>query len=57
MGDNGPSITKIDLKNETKIDGIDDAKFQELAAEAKAKCPISKALAGVPEINLDAKLL
>jgi osmotically inducible protein OsmC len=33
-----------------------DATFQRHAAEAKAGCPVSRALAGVPEITLDASL-
>ena len=51
----GFSITKIELTTEGTVPGIDDAKFQELAAGAKANCPVSKALAGT-EIILDAKL-
>ncbi len=51
----GFSITKIELTTEGTVPGIDDAKFQELAAGAKAGCPVSKALAGT-EITLDAKL-
>jgi osmotically inducible protein OsmC len=39
------------------VPGIDDAKFQEQAAAAKAGCPVSKALAAVPEITLNAKLV
>ena len=42
----GFSITKIELTTEGTVPGIDDAKFQELAAGAKANCPVSKALAG-----------
>ena len=34
------------------IDRIDDTTFQKIAAEAKANCPLSKALASVPEISL-----
>ena len=52
----GFAITKIDLETEAKIPGIDDAKFQELAAGAKAGCPISKALASV-EIELKSTLV
>jgi osmotically inducible protein OsmC len=37
-----------------KIPGVDDAKFQELAAKAKAGCPVSKLLKA--EITLDASL-
>lgn len=38
-----------------KVDGIDDARFQELATKAKNDCPISKALGNVA-ISLDASL-
>jgi lipoyl-dependent peroxiredoxin len=38
------------------VPGMDAAKFQELADISKKNCPISKALAAVPEITLDAKL-
>lgn len=38
------------------VPGIEDAKFQQLAQDAKANCPISKAL-GVIDITLDAKLV
>ncbi len=57
FGPYGPgfSISKIELTTEGVVPGIDDAKFQELAAGAKANCPVSKALAGT-EIVLDAKL-
>lgn len=37
------------------IPGIDPATFQELAARAKAECPVSKAL-GAIAVSLDAKL-
>ena len=40
--DDGFAITKSALTLRAKIPGIDDAKFQELAAKAKAGCPISK---------------
>lgn len=49
------AITKIELTLKAKIPGIDDAKFQELAAFAKANCPISKLLNA--EIVLDAQLV
>ena len=35
--------------------GLDDGAFVEEAEGAKANCPVSKALAGVPEITLDAR--
>ena len=52
----GPTITKIELECRATVPGLDDAKFQELAAEAKRKCPVSKALAAVPEVVLNAML-
>lgn len=52
----GPTITKIDLVTVARVPGLDEAAFQDAANAAKAGCPISKALAGVPEINLEATL-
>jgi osmotically inducible protein OsmC len=52
----GQGITKIALTVEGRVPGIDDAQFQEAANTAKENCPVSKALAGVPEITLDARL-
>ncbi len=51
--DNG-AITKSELTLRAKVPGIDDAKFQECAADAKANCPVSKAYNC--EITLDAAL-
>jgi len=56
LGD-GPAITLIELINETKVSGIDEAKFQEQVQAAKAGCPITKALAGVAKITVEAKLV
>ena len=53
----GFAITKIDLNTEAQVPGIDTAAFQKLAQDAKKGCPVSKALAAVPEISLTAKLL
>ena len=53
----GFTIDRIALTLKAKVPGIDDATFQKLAADAKANCPLSKALAGVPEITLQATLL
>jgi osmotically inducible protein OsmC len=51
-----PTITKIALVVAGKVPGIDDAAFQGYAAEAKAGCPVSRALAAVAEITLEASL-
>jgi osmotically inducible protein OsmC len=53
----GPAITDIELDTRVSAQGLDNAKLQELAAEAKAGCPISKALAGVGNIKLTATLV
>jgi lipoyl-dependent peroxiredoxin len=52
----GEGITKIALAVEGHVPGLDAAAFEEAAQDAKANCPVSKALAGVPEITLDASL-
>ena len=49
-------IDRIALTMEASVPGIDEAKFQEIAAAAKRDCPLSKALASVPEITLQATL-
>jgi osmotically inducible protein OsmC len=54
--DGAPTITKIALVTVGTVPGLDEAAFQEAAAGAKANCPVSKALAGVSEITLEASL-
>lgn len=53
----GPTISKIELNSEAKVPGIDQSAFMELAEKSKAGCPISKALAAVPEITMNIKLV
>jgi osmotically inducible protein OsmC len=50
----GWKIAAVHLVLRARVPGLDDAKFQELAAGAKANCPVSKVLNA--EITLDAKL-
>ena len=52
----GFAIKKIELVTVGRVPGIDAEGFQKAAELAKAECPISKALAAVPEIVLDATL-
>jgi osmotically inducible protein OsmC len=54
--DGAPTITKIALVTVGQVPGLDEGAFQEHAAAAKAGCPVSRALAGVPEITLEASL-
>lgn len=51
------AITLIELVTEATVPGISGEEFQEIAEGAKANCPVSKALASVDEITLDATLL
>ena len=52
----GEGITKIALTVEGRVPGIDAQAFEAAAEGAKENCPVSKALASVPEITLDARL-
>lgn len=53
--DDGFAVTASHLTLKASIPGTDDATFQELAAKAKAGCPISKLLKA--DISLEAELL
>jgi lipoyl-dependent peroxiredoxin len=55
--DAGPAIQQIELETEGRVPGIDQAHFEEHAEEAKKGCPVSRALAGVDEITLTARLV
>ncbi len=52
----GHAVTRITLRLQARVDGLDDATFQELAAIAEKTCPVSKALSATP-ITLSASLL
>ena len=52
----GPVISKIELNCEVKCEGLSEERFQELAAAAKEKCPVSRLYAAA-NISLNAKLL
>lgn len=52
----GFAIDRIALTMQATVPGISEEQFQQIAAGAKAGCPLSKALAGVPEITLSATL-
>ncbi len=53
--ENGFRIAKVHLDTNARVPGIDAAKFNEIAEQAKKNCPVSKVLAGA-EISLSAKL-
>ncbi|MGH3032277.1 MAG: hypothetical protein ACRDNE_16230 [Gaiellaceae bacterium] len=52
----GTGITKIALAVRGRVLGINEDRFREVAEAAKEGCPVSQALAAVPEITLDATL-
>jgi osmotically inducible protein OsmC len=52
----GEGITKIVLDVAAQVPGMDEGAFKQAAEQAKENCPVSKALAGVPEISLTARL-
>jgi osmotically inducible protein OsmC len=52
----GFSIKRIDLVMDAKVPGIDDAAFAKVVEDARKGCPVSRALAGVPEIVAKASL-
>src|SRR6202040_4126202 len=54
--DGAPTITRIALVTVGRVPGLDQAAFVEHAKAAKAGCPVSRALASVPEIPLEASL-
>ena len=54
--DGGFAINRIDLTTRARVPGIDEGEFQRIGEAAKAGCPVSEALAAVPEITLDATL-
>jgi osmotically inducible protein OsmC len=55
--DGAPTITKIALVTVGCVPGLDELSFAEHALAAKIGCPVSRALAGVPEITLQVSLL
>jgi osmotically inducible protein OsmC len=52
----GFAVTSIELTTEVSASGIDAEKLQAVAEATKKACPISKALAAVPSITLEATL-
>lgn len=55
--DGAPTLTRVDLETEGRVPGVDQEEFQGYAEQAKEGCPVSRALAGIPDIELTAKLL
>ncbi len=53
----GEGIVKGALTVRASVSGLDAAGFEAAAQGAKENCPVSMALAGIPEITLDAALV
>jgi len=56
LGDGPPTIARIVLDTRARVTGIEDGEFQDIAAGAKQNCPVSRALAAVPSIEVNAEL-
>jgi lipoyl-dependent peroxiredoxin len=54
--DGAPTITAMQVKTEAVVPGIDQEQFERYATTAKEQCVISRAIAGVEEISLEATL-
>ena len=54
--DGAPTLARIELFAEGDVPGIDADEYERLAEEAKQDCPVSRALASVPEIRLEVSL-
>jgi osmotically inducible protein OsmC len=52
----GEGITRGALTVVGTVAGLDEDGFRSAANGAKENCPVSKALAGIPEVTLDARL-
>jgi lipoyl-dependent peroxiredoxin len=52
----GAGITRIELSVRGTVPGLDEDGFRAAAESAKANCPVSKALTGVPDVTVDASL-
>jgi osmotically inducible protein OsmC len=55
--DGAPTIHTIELMCEADVPGVDTESFLKYAENAKAGCPVSKALAAVQVISLQATLI
>jgi osmotically inducible protein OsmC len=53
----GFGITRIVLDSKASVPGIEDDEFQQIAEGAKKGCPVSRALAAVDSIELNAELV
>jgi lipoyl-dependent peroxiredoxin len=55
--DGAPTLARIDLDVEGRLADVDQQQFQRYADDAKTTCPVSRALAGIPEIVVTATIV
>jgi lipoyl-dependent peroxiredoxin len=55
--DGAPTIQQIELETVGDVPGIDDDHFRTHAEQAKAECPVSRALGAVEEVSVSARLV
>jgi osmotically inducible protein OsmC len=55
--DEGFGITRIELDTQARVPGVDEDEFRQIAEAAKKGCPVSRALAAVGSIELNAQLV
>jgi osmotically inducible protein OsmC len=54
--DEGFAIKRIELRTRARVPGVSEEEFREVAEAAKKGCPVSRALAAVESIELEAEL-
>jgi osmotically inducible protein OsmC len=57
LEDAGPRIARIVLDTRATVPGISEEEFQQVAEGAKQNCPVSRALAAVETIEVNAELV
>ena len=51
-----PTLARLDIDTEGHVTGVDATQFEHYAEQAKTNCPVARALAGIPQIVLTARL-
>jgi lipoyl-dependent peroxiredoxin len=57
LDEGGFGITRIDLDTRARVQGIGADELQEVAESSKRNCPVSRALAAVETVNVNAELV
>jgi osmotically inducible protein OsmC len=56
MHEGSITLARLEIETEGRVKGIDEQQFVRYAEDAKATCPVARALSGIPEIVLKATL-